>query len=568
MTGPVIETQTPAPDAPDAGGGAGAQPAAPGPAGQGAPVHTRKPADTKAGEAVQAGEAVKTTPAKSGRRGGVSLAALRARLTAPVLDIIEAVSERAAVSSARDFALQSQRTVHVLAAFSGGRDSAALLDVLSHLKHNTHATRLASVTAVHIHHGLSKNADAWVGHCRAFCEKRGIELIVEKVYVAPHSALGVEAAARRARYRALARIAAGRHADVVMTAHHLDDRIETFLIQWMRGAGPEGLSAMTELRSMEGLQAELGAGSPAHSESVLARPWLAIDTAAILAYAKRARLEWVEDDSNGDVRYLRNLIRRDLLPVLDKARPGWRTAAARSIELVGDSARLVRDLARDDLARIADDEGNLKIAGLLALSAERQALALRAWLAQNSLRSPSRVKTLEILRQLRESQNDTRLVFRIENKELRRWAGRLVLREAVVRPKTDPAQMRQLDWQGQDEIGLGVWGGVLRFVRCAPGEDGIDARLLRTGKLEVRPRKGGEKIKLHRLRPSRHLKHLYQAAGVAAFDRSALPLVWLDGRLIFCAGLGMDVREFADRGLVAERIRFEWVPDRTLLAAR
>ena len=79
--------------------------------------------------------------------------------------------------------------------------------------------------------------------------------------------------------------------------------------------------------------------------------------------------------------------------------------------------------------------------------------------------------------------------------------------------------------------------------------------------------KGGEKIKLHRLRPSKHLKHLYQAAKIASFERERLPLVWLDDSLIFAAGLGCDVREYADRVLVPERVRLVWVPDAPLISA-
>ena len=95
---------------------------------------------------------------------------------------------------------------------------------------------------------------------------------------------------------------------------------------------------------------------------------------------------------------------------------------------------------------------------------------------------------------------------------------------------------------------------------------GLDANLLREGKLEVRPRKGGEKIKLYRLRPSRNLKHLFQAVGVPSFERSKLPLVWLNDRLVYAAGLGTDVRMYADPVLSPERVRLVWVPDKPLLA--
>lgn len=75
----------------------------------------------------------------------------------------------------------------------------------------------------------------------------------------------------------------------------------------------------------------------------------------------------------------------------------------------------------------------------------------------------------------------------------------------------------------------------------------------------------GEKLKLWALRPSRNLKHLYQALKIPSFERGALPLLWLGGRLIFAAGLGGDVRYIADPELIRERIKLEWVPDKPLL---
>lgn len=111
------------------------------------------------------------------------------------------------------------------------------------------------------------------------CEKWRLPLRIEKVYVNRQSPAGIEAAAREARYQTLKRIAHETNSDVIMTGHHLDDRIETFFIQWMRGAGPEGLSAMSPVRTME---------SAALTERlVLSRPWLDVARSEIESYVKR-----------------------------------------------------------------------------------------------------------------------------------------------------------------------------------------------------------------------------------------------------------------------------------------
>ena len=478
---------------------------------------------------------------------------------------VEAVGERAAVQPNQEFTLQPVNPVRIVAAYSGGRDSTALVEALARLKNSPRQTRIAAVTVVHVHHGLSKNADAWAEHAQAACARWKLPLVVEHVYVNPRASSGEEPAAREARYRALLKVAHSVGADVIMTAHHLDDRLETFLIQWIRGAGPEGLAAMSPVKPLETARTPT-AGSDSAGEIVLARPWLDVSGAEIAEFAKRTKLSWVEDESNGDSRFLRNLIRNEMLPHLDEVRPGWRAAAARSITLVAQASEVINTVGEDDCARCrAGTDRTLNIAKLLALPVARQSLCLRSWLTAAGLRAPSLSRTRDILRQLRDSRTDTRLSVRIESMEIRRWGADIVLRPSEKDAGCN-VQVRDLVWTGEAELSLGVWGGVLRFETCAPDEDGIDAALLKKGPLQVRPRKGGEKIKLHRLRPSRHLKHLYQAAGVPAFERSLLPLVWLDGRLVFAAGLGTDVREFADRDLVPERIRLVWVPDRPLLS--
>lgn len=92
--------------------------------------------------------------------------------------------------------------MRILVAYSGGKDSTALVDVLARLKKTAYKNVIESVTAVHVHHGLSKMADEWVRHAEEQCAKWQIPLRVERVYVPQHSACGIEAApVRRATRR-------------------------------------------------------------------------------------------------------------------------------------------------------------------------------------------------------------------------------------------------------------------------------------------------------------------------------------------------------------------------------
>jgi tRNA(Ile)-lysidine synthase len=141
---------------------------------------------------------------------------------------------------------------------------------------------------------------------------------------------------------------------------------------------------------------------------------------------------------------------------------------------------------------------------------------------------------------------------------VRRHGGLLLLRAA----QTEYHGEATIHWRGEGEIAVPAWGGVLRF---EPTDDpGFEAEWLRAEPLQLRGRGGGERFKPHPLRPSKTLKRLFQDAGIAEFERSALPLVWRDGRLIFVAGLGADARLVEAGG---ERVRLEWQPDAELLPA-
>ena len=450
--------------------------------------------------------------------------------------------------------LRSERPLRVGVAFSGGRDSTALLEAADRLWHTRRGRGLfETLVALHVNHGISRHADEWQESCRAFCADRAIPFTALRVRV-DRRGQGIEAAARDARYRAIAERASLDRLDVVLAAHHQDDRLETFLLQWMRGAGVDGLSGMPPLR-------EVGGGV------LLARPWLDIPRDWIEAWARGRKLAWVEDESNGDTAILRNLIRHEVLPVLDRARPGFRGAASRSVELVGEAAQVLHSVAGDDMRNCRDPQrpGAIRIDRLLALPLPRQALCLREWIASEGIEPPPRSTLAEALRQARVTHSDTALSIRMGSWEIRRWGADLVL-HAFAKPVRDTSRTVAFSWNGEAEVPLPPWGGVLEVRRAGEDEDGIPGEVLRRGPLEARARQGGEKIKLHRLRPSRTLKQFYQAKKVPAFERGDLPLVWCGQQLLFAAGLGTEVRLVARPKECAERWVLAWRPDRALLA--
>ncbi|HTN50337.1 MAG TPA: tRNA lysidine(34) synthetase TilS [Burkholderiaceae bacterium] len=429
--------------------------------------------------------------------------------------------------------------------YSGGRDSTALLHVMCRLARQR-GSGVREVVAVHVNHGLSRRADEWLAHCEQHAGKMGARFIGRHVSVR-RAGRGIEAAARAARYQTLADVAGEVDAEVICVAHHRDDRIETFLIQWLRGAGPEGLAAFPPARP-------IGDHGP-----LLLRPFIDIAREDIERYVAAHGLEYVDDDSNDDRALLRNALRLDVLSRLEELRPGFRAAAARSVELVAEAAEALRSVAADDLAacQLGAPAGMLRLDVLSTLPEARQTWVLRAWLASHEIEAVSRARLVEIQQQARDARSDARLLVRAGDREVRRYRGLLLVKES----DSSVRDAESVRWSGEDEIALPGWGGVLHFRRLHDAE-GFDPAWLAAQPLEARPRAGGERFKPRAGRPSRTLKRLYQDAGIAEFERARLPLLWRDNELIFVAGLGADVR-LTDRD--GERIAIEWRPDASLL---
>lgn len=401
----------------------------------------------------------------------------------------------------------------VCVGFSGGMDSAVLLDLM----HGRETDRV--VTAVHVHHGLSPNADAWAAFCERFCAERGIPLAIERVRVERGSSEGLEAAARRVRYAVYAK----RPEPIVALAHHLDDQAETVLLQLLRGTGLKGVCAMPEMRAL--------AGSPVR----LFRPFLALPRASLLAHARSAGLEWIEDESNASHAHDRNYLRRELAPLLDARFPGWREALARFSRHAASANALVDELARED-GPDADAPAPDVAPGPMfihrPLGDERRANALRSFLERNALPMPSTARLEEMARQVYDARDDAQV--RIEH------AGVALVRHrdrVYIESRPWPGETWRVEWRGEAEVPLGGERGSVRF-DAAIGR-GVDAARTREGAWHFASRSGGERIRLAPGHPTRTLKNLLQEKGLTRWERQNFPCLFHDGRLVWMSGIGI-----------------------------
>lgn len=396
----------------------------------------------------------------------------------------------------------------LLLGLSGGLDSCVLLHLLARLS----ATRDFELRALHVNHGISPNAGNWEIFCAELCAARQVAYRAVRVNVPRDSGLGLEAAAREARYQALL----AQPVDAVVLAHHQDDQAETLLLQLLRGAGVQGLAAMPAYRAQAGTQ-------PA-----LLRPLLDIPRTMLEHYAREHGLRWIEDESNLDLAYDRNFLRHQVFPHLAQRFPACRTTLARSAAHFAEAAELLQEVAAADAASCVHG-ARLELDGLRALSPARASNLLRYWLDGLGVDISSR-RLREVMRQLLQARHDAQPCIAVSNGTLQRY------RDAVhFVPVGHRVGGAEVVWQGEQELLLPA--GVLHFTQ-ARGQ-GLALAHLKTGRLSIRGRLGGEKFRPDSRRPNRSLRHLLQEAGMPPWQRQTLPLLYLDDRLALVPGIGI-----------------------------
>lgn len=418
-------------------------------------------------------------------------------------------------------------------AVSGGIDSIALLHCTAR-----HAVQAGvEVHALHVHHGLHPDADAWMGQVAAQCRRwaragRPVHFHAHRVADRPAPGDSIEAWARRVRYAALAAMARQAGCGQVLLAQHRRDQAETVLLQALRGAGPAGLAAMPRQFQRDGLTWQ--------------RPWLEQPRAAIEAYARRWRLAHVQDPANADDRFARSRLRQQLWPQLLALFPDAETTLAAVARRAAEARALADEVAGAD-ATVAIDAQGLNVQAWLALSAARRAALLRHWLR---LTVPGAVPETLVQRLLRELPAARAAHWPAPAVDLWLHGGHL---HAVPPPEVVRATSRAIDLDQPGEHCLSPWPGAIRVEAVAAG--GVPVADLQGAQL--RPRRGGERFQRHVAGPPRSLKKQFQDLGVPAWQRE-VPIVEAQGRLVFVPGLGTDARVLARPG--SPRVALHWQP--------
>ncbi len=417
-------------------------------------------------------------------------------------DLSAHISERL-----QSFSLAGQR---VGVALSGGLDSTVLLNLMAEARDACGY----HLSALHINHQLSANANKWQGFCESHCVSLNIPFQAITVEVARGPGVSLEAAARDVRYKAFSSL----NVDYVVLGHQLDDQIETFFLQLLRGSGDRGLAAMPLIKS--------AAGAPIK----YLRPLLDVPRTEILFYAQAHNLAWIDDESNASRDFNRNFLRHDILPLLEKRFPAYRTTIYRSTQHLAESAQLLREIAGADLQQALIGK-TLSLAFLQALTPGRASNLLLAYLVSQKVPAPTTARLLQLMKQIK-ARPDANIDVRMGPYTIRRYQSVL---------HVEPQQAAQpfcVEWCGEAEQEIDALGGTLVFEK-AQGL-GLSLEKLQRNPVTIRLRQGGEKLTPDCKRPRRSLKNLLQEARIAPWQRQKMPLIYSGKELAAVVGIGID----------------------------
>ena len=404
-------------------------------------------------------------------------------------------------------------------ALSGGVDSTVLLHVLVQLRD---AGLISSLSAIHVHHGLSANANSWAEHCQSLCREWQVPLEIQRVDVNEALGDGIEQAARSMRYQVFEQLLP--EWGCLLQGHHQDDQAETLLFRLFRGSGLDGLAGVPVQRPL-GKRGKRGQ---------LLRPLLSVSRAAIEAYAGDHQLRHIEDESNADQRFARNYLRQSLIPQIEQRWPGVKERlAVLSGEVLESQQWLhqaVEEAAGSVLVAAPDYWSAGQVVHIETLLKLPQPMALRVaryWLKQKGLLMPDRTVLNTLFTEVIHSREDAEPVLQLGDHEVRRFDGLLVL-VPVLKPFTET--VISWDCETQPELPLPTSGRLTL--------DESTARQLKKVLVCFRHNlPDSKKVRVAGRQGSKSVKRWLQEYKVPPWLRDRVPFLFYNGQMLCAAGV-------------------------------
>lgn len=406
-------------------------------------------------------------------------------------------------------------------AYSGGLDSHVLLHLVADL---AVLRPDIAIRAIHINHRLQRESDSWALHAEAVATALNVPITVVPVEVNASHSDGPEAAARLARYAAFSEhLLPGEH---IVLGQHADDQAETFLLQALRGSGPDGLASIPRKRTF--------------AAGFMSRPLLSCAREQLQTYAEENGLEHIHDPSNDDTRFDRNFLRHEIMPKLQERWPAATRTLSRSANRCSAASQTLLGLAQEDLRQVRlRGVSELSVSEIKTLPRERAYNALRLWVRQAGLRMPRLQDLAEVYRSLVTSRSDSQGIVNVRDYEFRRHKDRLYL----LLPHKEPAPFNY-EWEAPFlPLVIPEIDQTLTHEDCE--RQGI--RMPNQGVITVRTRIGSELIKLGEPAFHKAVKKLLQEASVPPWLRDVTPLIYIDGRLaaVWEIAVAVDFRQGA-----------------------
>ena len=400
-------------------------------------------------------------------------------------------------------------------AYSGGVDSTVLIHFLSLIPDCK-----KKLFALHVNHGISSKSDLWEEHCKNNCLSLEIDFVSlkleSKTIKNPN-----ENELRKARYKEL--FSWSEEGDVICTAHHKDDQVETILFRILRGTGIKGLEGIKKFSKRKDID--------------LIRPFLDFSKEDLIKYAKQNNLSWVEDDSNNNLLITRNYLRNKVLPLLAKKWPQYSDSFTNLSTKAQDASKVIEELSYSDLnSSLGDSKDHLSILKMKGLSKERIKNLMHTWLNQlNEVNIP--LSFIEqAYRNIFLSKEDSNPLISFGKPE---FIGSFQLRRfnnhIYFLPLLDPILLKSNDpWNWNINKTLELPTGVLSSKKVFG--KGLSSEISRNN-LKVKARSGGERCKPFGRSKSQKLKKLFQEYKIPPWTRDRLPLIYLEEELVAVADL-------------------------------
>lgn len=387
-------------------------------------------------------------------------------------------------------------------ALSGGLDSTVLLHVFSLIAKEQNIL----IKAIYINHHLSPLANVWQKHCNDECAKLNIPFAAFDVVIDLWDKQGIEASARSKRYQLFKSLL--RKNDCLVSAHHENDQAETVLLQLLRGSSPKGLSAMPPIKKW---------GKGFH-----VRPFLTASKKTLAAYAKEHKLSFIQDESNNDPRFMRNYLRHQVFPVIEKQFPAVFKTLARSARLCAAHDALLTLYTEENVKKVQEEE-TLSLKKLRHYSLEQQKHIVRQWIYAKNYLLPSEAKMQQIFKTL--------ICARVDKLPQIKWGG-IVLRryqEKLYLSNNNTVKIHKanVSWDINTPLHLDTIG-----LLHASKAEGVGLLKTNLQNINVSFRKGGEYCRLPERIFHHKLKKLMQDWKILPWQRNYWPLLYIKEHLI------------------------------------